>query len=390
MHYVGMTALRLPAIANWDKSYIIASVAVALLFSALAFSVHKHSLGLWPRVQSSALLALGILGLHFIGMAAVTYIPDPSITIPDQAVPPEWLAIAVSAVTCLIVGLGLVGSLADEQLAERNGREAERLRMHIDELEKTKAELMNAVTAAASASRAKSQFLANMGHELRTPLNAVIGFSDILKNQLFGPIANERYVSCAADIHNSGIHLLGIINDILDLSRIDSTDGLQLNEELVDLQSTIAKCIADFEEKAKHGRVDVQFRSEDILPLLRADSRRVRQIVAHLLGNAIKFTRPGGRVDVVLSTGAEGLSVTFSDNGVGIERKDLDRILQPFVQGESGFARKHEGAGLGLPLAKGLVEMHGGALMIESEPGVGTTARVVMPTSRLQRVPAAA
>jgi signal transduction histidine kinase len=336
------------------------------------------------------LLGFAIVGLHFAAMSAVAYSPDPLIAIPDQAIAPEWLAMAISGVTILIVAVGLAGSIADENLARRHAREAERLRHYIEELEATKSKLTRAAETAAVAREAKAQFLSNMSHELRTPLNAIIGFSDLLRNELFGPIGSDRYRGFVADIHTSGTRLLKLINDILDLSRLDSAGGMQLDESMIALEDCVADCVRSLREPAEQAKVTVTTDFGPDLPVLRGDARRVRQIIVDLLSNAIKFTPMGGEAQVVVSTSPEGLRIAFVDTGIGIGPRELQQALEPFGQVETGLARQRQGTGLGLPLAKGLVELHGGSLLIYSEIGRGTTVSVTFPVNRLHARRAAA
>jgi len=233
------------------------------------------------------------------------------------------------------------------------------------------------------ASRAKSEFLANMSHELRTPLNAIIGFSEILTRQVFGPLGSDRYNSYVSDIHNSGNHLLGIINDILDLSKAEA-GKLTLDETKVDLPVVVSRCLRMLREKAAEQGVRIVSHIPAGTPHLLADSRLVSQVVINLLSNAIKFTRQGGAVVVSLASDADGgYRLQVEDNGIGIAKQDLQNVREPFVQVASAFSREHEGTGLGLPLVDQVMKLHGGDLEIESEPGIGTTATAHFPAERV-------
>ena len=233
------------------------------------------------------------------------------------------------------------------------------------------------------ANRTKSEFLANMSHELRSPLNAVIGFAEIMKDELFGPQATPQYREYAYDIWSSGRHLLDLINDILDLSKIEA-GRLDLVETRVDLGQTIEACIRLVAGRAQKHEVSVRAALGSAGVTLWADERKVKQVLINLLTNAIKFTKPGGRVTVAAQRLADGrLRIAVNDTGIGIAAEDLPKALAAFGQVESALSRKHEGTGLGLPLSKALVELHGGALEIESEAGVGTTVAVTFPSFRV-------
>ena len=382
MHYTGMAALRLPATAQWDIDYVIASIVVSAVFSGLAMIVARSRSDLLGRFQATGLLALAIVGLHFTGMAAVTFFPDPTIVIPDQAISPEWLAVAIAAITILIVGLGLIGSIVDQHLAERSALEAARLREHIAALEATKIELSRALSSAAAANEAKSQFLATISHELRTPLNAIIGFSEILMAEVFGPVGNARYRSYQADILQSGKHLLGLINDILDVTKLDA-DAFELRENVIDPKDTIAQCVHLMQSLAAKGNVRLTLSLDSRIPRVRADEKRLRQILFNLLSNAVKFTPAGGSVSASASVHNSGLDIVIADTGIGMRQEDIPRALESFGQIDSTLARKYDGTGLGLPLAKRLIELHGGTLKIDSTIGTGTIVTVSLPPGRL-------
>ncbi|MBS0470618.1 MAG: hypothetical protein JSR60_06070 [Proteobacteria bacterium] len=237
------------------------------------------------------------------------------------------------------------------------------------------------------ANRAKSEFLANMSHELRTPLNAIIGFSDILKRQLFGPMGNERYSEYVEDINASGNHLLAIINDILDLAKAEA-GKLTLQEDEVDLMRVLEDAARMCRGRATAGGVELSV-TVTLQPVyVSVDERIMRQIVLNLLTNAIKFTREGGKVVLSLESDPEhGIFIRVSDNGIGIAPEDIARVIRPFEQVETVLSRVHGGTGLGLPLTSKLTELHGGRLTIESQVGVGTTVTVALPAERLRAVP---
>jgi signal transduction histidine kinase len=236
---------------------------------------------------------------------------------------------------------------------------------------------------AETASAAKSQFLANISHELRTPLNAILGFSEIMKSEMFGPLGSPQYRGYAADIHDSGSHLLTVINDILDLSKIEA-GKFELNEEDCDLARLVRDAVRFVAERAASAGLGLQQRLPAALPPVRADGRLIKQILLNLLSNAIKFTPAGGLVTVAVEVDrASDLALTVADTGIGIAADQLERVLQPFTQVENTLTRTHAGTGLGLPLCKSLAELHGGRLVLESAPRRGTVVTIVIPRDRV-------
>ena len=250
------------------------------------------------------------------------------------------------------------------------------------ERKRVESQLVEAKNSAESASRAKSEFLANMSHELRTPLNAIIGFSEILKQEPLGPLGHASYREYVRDVHESGVHLLKIINDILDLSKIE-VGKLSLNEMPIDLRDAVESCMRIVRERAATAGLDLTADLSAQLPILNADERMVKQVLLNLLSNAIKFTAAGGSVRVSAGINADcGMFIRIADSGIGIAPADIEMALQPFVQIDSTLQRKYQGTGLGLPLARSMVEMHGGRFIIESTVGAGTTITVHFPPER--------
>ena len=241
---------------------------------------------------------------------------------------------------------------------------------------------------AEAANRAKSEFLALMSHELRTPLNAVIGFSEIIKEETFGPVGSTQYRDYADDIHASGQHLLALINDILDLSKVESGAD-ELHEEDISVPVAIEAVVRLVKDRAHRGGVKLTTSFNATLPDLRADQRKLKQILINLLSNAIKFTESGGRVALRCWCDQDaGLSFQVTDTGIGIAPEDIATVMAPFQQVDGQLSRKYEGTGLGLPLTKALVELHGGRLELESEEGTGTSVTVRFPAVRTVRVSA--
>jgi signal transduction histidine kinase len=242
--------------------------------------------------------------------------------------------------------------------------------------------LLLAKETAESANRAKSEFLANMSHELRTPLNAIIGFSGAMNQQMFGPLS-DNYREYSKIIHDSGAHLLVIINSILDLARADA-DRLTLLEEQTDIGDIVEFSSKIVQDLALRAQIELSCHIERNLPPLLADATKMQQILINLLANAIKFTPAQGRVSLDVSKDSAGALVfCIVDTGIGIPEDKIEIALAPFGQVESHVSRKYEGVGLGLPLSKRLAELHGGSLEIKSECGRGTSVMVTLPKERL-------
>ena len=253
----------------------------------------------------------------------------------------------------------------------------------IAEHERTEKALRAARDESQLANAAKSEFLANMSHELRTPLNAVIGFSEVMKQGILGPVGNPKYLEYAEDIHDAGNHLLDLINDILDLSKVEGGKN-ELQEEVIEIAGLLDSVRMLVSGRAEREGVALEFDVGRGLPALRADERKLKQILVNLLSNAIKFTDAGGRVTFrVWHRADSGMVFQVADTGIGIAADDIPIALAPFRLVEDALVRKYQGPGLGLPLAKSLVEMHGGSLDLQSELGVGTTATVRLPESRV-------
>lgn len=291
---------------------------------------------------------------------------------------------------------GVVGVQTDVTLIKRQElalrRSKEMLREHVTELEVVRGQLeaktsalsdlaaryLQARNDAEDASHSKSRFLATMSHEFRTPLNAIIGFSELITSQAFGPLGTPRYGEYARDIHSSGLHLLELISDILDMSKIEAGKYV-LHRGPVCPADAIRHCLRMVTLRAEEAGIRLEHSVDKGLPVLEADERAFRQVLLNLLSNGIKFTERGGCVTVTASADDRSLSVTVADTGIGIPHECLARIGQPFEQVENHHTRQHAGTGLGLALTRSLIELHGGRMKIDSEPGKGTCIHVELP-----------
>ena len=253
-----------------------------------------------------------------------------------------------------------------------------------EELRRNQDRLIAAKEAAEAANRAKSEFLANMSHELRTPLNAIIGFSGMMSDRMFGPL-NERYAEYANIIGDSGRHLVAIITDILDLAKADA-DRLLLTEEQVEIAEVVELGSKIIEDMARRAQIEFVSEIKKPLPAMIGDPAKLTQILVNLLSNAVKFTAPGGTVRLTIEQPFhQGITFRVEDTGIGMSPDQIPIALAPFGQVGNSLTRQHDGVGLGLPLTKRLVELHGGTIEIDSEPGKGTIASVHLPEERLCR-----
>ncbi len=245
------------------------------------------------------------------------------------------------------------------------------------------AELRSALSQATSANTQKSDFLASVAHELRTPLNAIIGFSEIMRDEHYGSLGHEKYIAYAGDIHDSGELLLSLINDLLDLSKVEA-GKFEPEFEQVDIAAIVDQCVNMVKPSAADDRISIRSQIDEHLPGLVADKRSLTQILLNLLSNAVKFTRPGGQVSVISSLSKDGdLVITVQDTGIGMSDEDLSRAFAPFGQARSAVIHGKKGTGLGLPLAKALTEANRGTLSIVSSPGDGTIVELTFPPTQV-------
>jgi PAS domain S-box-containing protein len=270
---------------------------------------------------------------------------------------------------------------------DNNGDVLEMVGIVQDITDRVQAELklLEAKTEAEMANESKSHFLANVSHDLRTPLNAIIGFSEVMTDEIYGPVGNDKYEEYVADIHNSGKFLLNLINDLLDLSKAEAGE-FQIIEGVMDLKTCIQTSSKLMQFQAREAKVHLSIYVPDDLPSFRGDERVISQVLNNLLSNAVKFTGENGKVSASADISEEGgLEIQIADTGYGMSPEDIDQALKPFVQTESTVSRQQEGTGLGLTLSEHFVELHGGKLIVESELGEGTTVTARFPLERVVR-----
>jgi len=337
MHYTGMAALQAPAAFLWDPAYTGASLVIGISFGAAGLWLAARRTSRVGQAAAALALTLAIGGLHFTAMSALTL--DPTLTpltrlSVSALMAPDWLAVAIAVAITLVIALGLSGTAFDQHLTERALRESTQLRLYVKQLEtmridlqKTNKELELAVSAAAEASQVKSQFLATMSHELRTPLNAIIGFSEILSTEMLGPVGNPRYKAYVTDILGSSRHLLKLVNEILDLAKLEA-GRLELNDDLVDICDLVANTVRMIEPLANQSSVRLSHSVPSDLPLVHADERRIQQVLLNLLSNAVKFTPAGGEVQIHASCVEQGLSLRVEDTGIGMSPDQLAIALE--------------------------------------------------------------
>jgi signal transduction histidine kinase len=276
------------------------------------------------------------------------------------------------------------GSALHDDQSEPLFEKVSELEREINRHRDVEVSLLKTMRDVREANEAKSNFMANMSHEIRTPLNAIIGFAEIMESELIGPLGSEQYVDYAKDVRESGQHLLEVINDILDLSKIEAGQ-LEAGEEEVDLRDAIEACARMIGDQAREAEVTLTLDLAPNIPHIRANARMVRQIILNLLTNAVKFTNSGGKVTLHVTRGEDSgdLIIRVEDTGVGIPADDQDRILRAFEQVEKAGRPRGSGTGLGLPMSKSLTELHGGSLNLQSELGVGTIVTVRLPADRV-------
>lgn len=351
---------------------------VAMIALAEPPGSHLYYAGLVAIICFSACL----WRLNFIYSLAWALVTLAAFAIVALYINPQPHNVFISNTAFMLLGIGTCNFLTYVQEHQMRNAFVDHERL---KLERARSDQL--LEASESANRSKNDFLAIMSHELRTPLNAIIGFSEIISTQMFGPINNERYADYAGDIHSSGSHLLSIINDILDLSKAEA-GKLELDESPVDPVEALNQTMRMFRPKATELKIKLTFRVCDDIPWIQADLRLFNQVVINLTSNALKFTREGGQVSVELGLADTGeLELAVEDTGIGIDDKDIERVFEPFVQIENAMSRTQQGTGLGLPLVRKILKLHGGSIRLDSTKGVGTIVTATFPTSRFIDAP---
>ncbi len=365
---VAQSSLRQAIIDNMGQGVVVFDARGKLLALNLAarhfLDLPEGTLEPGSASFESFLLCLALQGGSAVGGAApmVDWADAPAIGAFEH-VRPGGSVLEVRATS--LPGGGLILTLTD-----------------ITERKQTEVTLREAKEEAERGHRAKASFLANISHELRTPLNAIVGFSEIMREEMIGPIQPPIYRSYVEDINDAGLHLLDLINDILDMSKAEAgmTD---LSCTVVDVAAVLAAAMRMMAHRAELGFVRIVDDIPPGLPRLHADERRLRQIALNILSNAVKFTEEGGMVSVSVRVDEAGFAIVVADTGIGMSDDDLVLVAEPFAQADSRLSRRHDGTGLGLPLTKALVEAHDGRMEIESRPGVGTTVVIMFPPDRV-------
>jgi two-component system, sensor histidine kinase len=297
-----------------------------------------------------------------------------------------WEVFVPGMIIAALIGvLTLISTGRQLELEASVEKRTKELRLEIAERKKIEKDVLAAKMEAEKANFAKSDFLASMSHDLRTPLNAIMGFSEMMDTRAFGPLGDSHYEEYAKDIHKSGKLLVSLIDDILDLSKVEA-GKYELSESDVDIAELVQSSVSLISMLSEAGHIQLLAKIEPALPLLRADERALTQILNNLLSNAVKFTPENGKITVSAKLRSKGIiDLQVADTGIGMSSDDIAKALEPFEQASSTHAKRHEGTGLGLHLCQKLVGLHGGALEIESEPGIGTTVTLLFPPERMIR-----
>jgi nitrogen-specific signal transduction histidine kinase len=354
----------------------------SLAFGALWGGMTAALLTTIPDKDTELLICLVVIGMSSGGTMMLFSIPAALVGFLFFSLIPPWLAIVLHtgempwtfyAYTTVYAGCMLLSARYSYDTFIDNVR----LRMANADL----------AYKAEAANRAKSRFLANMSHELRTPLNAIIGFAEVIHNQFKGPVGNPQYIDFARAIHESGRHLVGIINDILDLSKVEE-GKLDLEEDSVNLPAAVERITRLMRQGIDSAGLELSITLAPDLPEVLGDARKLDQVLLNIMSNAVKFTPSGGHISIAAQRNAGGIALIVADTGVGISEDELAEVLKPFVQGRDSERRLVRGTGLGLPLADQMMKMHGGSMSLASRRGEGTVVTLQLPTARLLAAPA--
>jgi signal transduction histidine kinase len=333
-----------------------------------------------PGRDLELLICTVIAGISAGGAMMLYPIPVAMVSFLIFSVGPPWVVMAFSenrvSHALMLYTLVYIGFLLiTGRYSYQNFVEGVRLRLQNADL----------AYKAEAASRAKSRFLANMSHELRTPLNAIIGFAEVIHHQFKGPVGNPQYIEFARSIHESGRHLVGIINDILDLSKVEA-GKVVLEEQPTTVAALVDQVAALMNHSMSNAQLTLDIAIDPALPEILVDIRKIDQVLLNLISNAVKFTPPGGRIRIEGHRAPDGgMVIKVADTGSGIAADELGEVLKPFVQSRDAERRRVQGTGLGLPLADELVKLHGGTMALASAPGEGTTVTVYLPPARVSQ-----
>lgn len=385
----GQTPAQAIDLRYWRRQFLIAELLFGLTFPTLLFLPGAMFGGSGTFAFGALLTCIAVLAMVASNLPRAVV----ASTLPIAAGGALKLALGQSFVDYSMAGFLVLAEVFFVLLAYRlYGSTLTMMEFRVEkdalilELEQAKAISDDSRRRAEEANLAKSKFLATMSHELRTPLNAILGFSEIMMNEVFGPVGNDYYKGYAGDIHTSGQHLLKLINEILDLSRIEAGRH-QINEEAVDLAFLAEECRHLLQLKAKTKNIAIVEQFEADLPKIWADERAVRQIILNLLSNAVKFTQAGGEIAIRLGwTAGGGQYVSVRDNGPGIPENEIPTVLEAFGQGSLAIQTAEQGTGLGLPICVALMQMHGGTLDLKSKLREGTEVTIIFPPSRVMEV----
>lgn len=380
-------------LAGWIKKLIISEIVLVSIWALLPTIVGipgGDAMRLFLLFSVLVIGAVSTVLAHTLPSAVYGAAVPIAVVVVQLAVdrlPSERWMIAGLCFTALLLFVGLANRLYSTSLENLSAR-AEKDDLFA-EVEQANMRLREATRRAEEANAAKSRFLATMSHELRTPLNAILGFSEVIKNELFGPVGNEQYRSYVADIHQSGEHLLQLINEVLDLSRIEAGKH-ELVEEAIDVASTVDAACRMLEIRATNRGLKLKTAFTEAMPRVWADERALRQITLNLLSNAIKFTPQGAEITVKVGwTANGGQYLSVRDNGPGIPENEIETVLSTFGRGSQAIKNADQGSGLGLPIVKSLIELHGGAFVLKSRVREGTEAIVMFPPTRVMTAMAA-